>query len=84
MYSKRAKDAFFAKPIETYLFLKFSMSAKFGISVEKRKAKERLNKENDILIETALKSLEQMASIEDTDQEMIKMFMKEVAHNLKN
>jgi hypothetical protein len=68
MYSKRAKDAFFAKPIETYLFLRFSRSNKFNVAIEKRDKKEKLKEENDILIEIALKSLEKMAHIEGEDQ----------------
>ena len=54
MYSKRAKDCFFAKPIETYLFLRFAQSEEFDRAIEQRDAKERLKKENELLIETAI------------------------------
>ena len=58
MYSKRAKDAFFARPIETYFFLRFAQSNEFDKAIESRDAKERLQKENGLLIEAALQSLE--------------------------
>lgn len=54
MYSKRAKDAFFARPIETYFFLRFAQSIEFEKAIIDRDAKERLVKENRILIESGI------------------------------
>jgi hypothetical protein len=58
MYSKRAKDAFFSRPIETYFFLKFATSIQFQLAIDNRDAKERLQKENQILIQAGVQSLE--------------------------
>lgn len=78
MYSKRAKDAFFARPIETFLFLRFAQSEEFEKAVEGRDAIERLLRENDILIATARESLQQMVEIQNEDLMMVQMFIKEI------
>jgi hypothetical protein len=57
MYSKRAKEAFLARPIETFFFLRFAQSPEFQVAIEGREARERLERENNILIEGARESL---------------------------
>jgi hypothetical protein len=71
MYSKRAKDAFFARPIETFFFLRFAKSKEFSNSIEERDAKERLERENLILIEAGMESLQKMSEMADADQNML-------------